>query len=139
MEINNILSDLASRRSFLMGLIFLAKADGIVEPEEMAFFKNAAVAMELDERSIEEINAVARAEMCPPLEFANDVQKKFFIREAIELSCIDNNYADKERALVYKFAGELGISASSVEALEKWVEEGIIWKTRGDELICMAE
>lgn len=139
MKINSILNDIASRRSFLMGLIFLAKADGIVEPEEMAFFQNAAVAMELDERSIEKINAVAQAEMCPPLEFTNDVQKKFFIREAIELSCIDNNYADKERALVYKFADELGISASSVESLEKWVEEGISWKKRGDELIYMAE
>lgn len=139
MEINGILNDLTSRRSFLMGLVFIAKADGKIESGEIAFFQNAAVAMELDEASLKKINDCWTVEDCPPLEFSNVVQKKFFIREAIELSCIDEHYADGERSLVSKFATELGISASCVEALEKWVEEGMAWKKRGDELIQKAE
>jgi DnaJ-domain-containing protein 1 len=139
MEINGILNDIASRRSFLMGLVFIAKADGIIEPEEMTFFQNAAVAMELDEASLKKVNDCWNIEECPPLEFSNVIQKKFFIREAIELSCIDECFADEERALVYKFAAELEVSTSSVEALEKWVEAGMAWKKRGDELIQKAD
>lgn len=139
MEINGVLNDIDSRRSFLMGLVFIAKADGIIEPEEMAFFQNAAVAMELDEVSLKKVNDCWSIEKCPTLEFSNVIQKKFFIREAIELSCIDEHYTDEERDLVYKFAAELRISPSSVEALEKWVEEGMAWKKCGDELIQKAE
>ena len=135
MEINGILNDIASRRSFLMGLVFIAKADGIIEPEEMAFFQNAAVAMELDEASLKKVNDCWSSEKCPPLEFSNSLQKKFFIREAIELSCINEHYAGEERACVRKFAEELGVSASTVESLEQWVNEGMAWKKRGDVLI----
>lgn len=139
MEINGILGDIASRRSFLMGLLFIAKADGMVDQEEMKFFQNAAVAMDLDGASIEKINDCWNVGECPPLEFSNMVQKKFFIREAIELSCINERYADEEKTLVYRFAAELGVPAPAVAALEKWVEEGMIWKKRGDELIQKAE
>ena len=67
MEINGVLNDIDSRRSFLMGLIFIAKADGIIEPEEMAFFQNAAVAMELDEVSLKKVNDCWSIEKCPTL------------------------------------------------------------------------
>ena len=59
----------------------------------------------------------------------------FFFIQAIQLSWIDNDYCEAERNEIRKLADELEISAESVEKVEKWVEEGMEWNKKGDELL----
>jgi len=135
MNVNDILNDTDSKKSFLTGLVFIAKSDGRIDEREKVFFQNAGIALGLDDLSMEALNACWEMDQCPPLEFSNMVQKKFFIREAIQLCCIDEHYAEPEKAFVYNIANKLGVSTTAVKDLENWVYEGIAWKKQGDEFI----
>lgn len=132
MEINAILNTEESRKSFLTGLLFIAKADGSVDDSECQFFHDAAIAMGIDTDSI---NSCWAMEVCPKLNFSSLVQKKFFLREAIQLSFVNDHYADEEKELVKHFAAELGVSDSIVRGLEEWAQRGMVWKREGDDLL----
>ena len=67
--------------------------------------------------------------------FETTEEKMFFFIQAIQLSWIDNDYCEAERKEIRKLADELEISAESVKKEEKWVEEGMEWNKKGDELL----
>jgi len=132
MEINSILDTKEARKNFLIGMVFIAKADGVVDDSELEFFHNAAVAMGID---ADIIDLYWKIDLCPQLCFSGVIQKRFFIREAVQLCCINGEYTDEEKKLVRSFATQLGISDSVVETFEDWVCRGMIWKREGDELL----
>jgi tellurite resistance protein len=135
LEIQEVLKSMESRCSFLTGLVFISKANGVIEDEEEFFFQRAAEALELNEDSINFINSCWGEKQSPKLAFNDNTEKRFFLREAIELCSVDGHYDNAERELVHEFASELGIPGQIVTMLEDWVAEGVKWQAEGDKLI----
>ncbi|MEO2506542.1 hypothetical protein ABHA01_01995 [Clostridium paraputrificum] len=135
MNINEILKTDESRKSFLLGLVFLSKCDGVVDEEEKKFFLNAAIALQISENSKREIDLAWNQEVMPKLSFSNKKEKLFFIMQAIQLSNVENFYSTEEKKFIYSVASDLGVSKESVQEIEVWVEEGIRWQVRGEKLL----
>jgi uncharacterized tellurite resistance protein B-like protein len=135
MEITNILNTPDSRKSFLAGLIFLAKADNVVDEREVAFFRSVASVLGLNEQDAQEIDALWTTNSCPPLKFDNMLQKKFFFRDAIQLCHIDGYYSKEEQALIRKFAHDVDIPSNLIDNLEDWAKRGMAWRLEADTFI----
>lgn len=135
MDIKAILKTEKTRVAFLKGLMRLANADGIVDDSEIRFFKQAAVALDLDERYMEEIGSVRGNESKVHLEFDTNEEKMFFLIQAVQLCWVDNDYSDEEKVEIRKICQEINISNDALEAVEKWAEEGMEWNRRGDDLL----
>lgn len=134
MNINDILKTEESRKSFLIGLVFLSRVDGVDESEKI-FFANAAAGLNLSEESQNEVNLSWTKEEMPELKFEDKKAALFFIMQAIQLSNVDNSYTERERAYIYNTATKLGLSNESVEKIELWVEEGLRWQAEGVKLL----
>lgn len=135
MEIKEILKSEESRKNFLIGLVFLSKIDGNVDEREKAFFQSAANALDLHEKSLEEVNLSWNESIMPEIKFNDKKESLFFLTQAIQLSSVDNAYSDKEKEFVHSISKDLGVSNSSLEAIENWVYEGIQWQTKGEKLL----
>ena len=136
MEINEILKTEESRKSFLIGLVFLSRVDGVDESEKI-FFENAAAALELSDEAQNEVNLSWTKEDMPELKFEDKKASLFFIMQAIQLSNVDNSYTEKEKAFIYNIATNIGLTNESVYKIERWVEEGLKWQAEGDKLLDM--
>lgn len=69
------------------------------------------------------------------MKFASKIEKVLFFREGIQLCAVDDTYDEKEQAEVRVMAAAMGISETTIQTIENWVEEGMAWKKRGDELL----
>lgn len=136
MNINEILKTEEERKSFLIGLVFLSRVDGVDESEKV-FFANAAVGLNLSEESKREVELSWTQEVMPELKFENSKSALFFIMQAIQLSNVDNSYTEKEKNYIYDVATKIGLSKESVEKVELWVEEGIRWQAEGIKLLSL--
>lgn len=94
MDIKEILQTKEGRVSFLKGLIRLANADGIVDESEFAFYRQAAVALELGEEEILALEKVKSEGQEITLAFGTDREKMFFLIQAVQLCWVDNNYSE---------------------------------------------
>lgn len=137
MEINEILISEEARRSFLIGLVFLSKADGNVDESEKYFFHNAANSLALSDESKTEVNACWEKKEMPKLLFPDKASKIFFLREAIQLSYVSGGFSETEKTFIQETAGHLGISPVILTAIEDWVSAGMIWKKNGNKLLKM--
>lgn len=137
MEINEILISEEARRSFLIGLVFLSKADGNVDESEKYFFQNAASSLALSDESTLDLNACWEKKEMPDLSFPDRTSKIFFLREAIQLSYVSGGFSEKERIFIQETAIHLGVSPSILTAIEEWVIAGMVWKNNGDDLLEM--
>lgn len=137
MQINEILKTETAKRNFLMGLVFLAKVDGVVDETERTFFLNAASSLQLSSESVNEINSCWDKDNMPEIDFANKEEKLFFILEAVQLCSVDGGYTEKERLFIHELAKKLGLKRDSVEKIEAWVERGIQWQAEGNQLLKM--
>lgn len=70
-----------------------------------------------------------------PLAFASRSEVLCFLREALQLCMVDDEYSDAERKEIMELAQAFSIEPERVHALETWVQEGIEWKARGDKLL----
>lgn len=70
-----------------------------------------------------------------PLTFASRQEALCFLREALQLGMVDNDYSESEQKEIMKLAKEFGVESERVHALEKWVQDGIEWKKQGDMLV----
>lgn len=136
MEINEILKTEESRKSFLIGLVFLSRVDGVDETEKF-FFESAALALELNDEAQSDVNLSWSKEDMPELKFEDKKASLFFIMQAIQLSNMDNSYTEKERAFIYNTATKIGLTNESVYKIECWVEEGLKWQAEGNKLLDM--
>jgi tellurite resistance protein len=134
-DIKEILKTVEARRDFLIGLVSFAKGNGVVDENELMFFQQAAVALELDQKSLDAVNASWSSGEKPMLNFTTDIEKRFFLREAVQLSNIDGSYDEPEQELAKGYAKELNIPEAELKAIEKWVADGIEWQAAGERLV----
>lgn len=135
MQINEILKTEVAKRNFLIGLVFLSRADGVVLESEKSFFLNAAASLELSEESVDEINSCWTKDVMPELVFNSKKEKLFFLVQAIQLANVDYDYAVQEKQLIDKIALDFGVTNDSVEKIEAWVKAGLEWQAEGDMLL----
>lgn len=127
----DILKTRNAKVNFLKGLIRVSMADGVVPDIEKEFYRKSAYGLGLDDEAVAEIENSDYKEIV----FETTEEKMFFFIQAIQLSWIDNDYCEAEKNEIRRLADELEISVESVEKVEKWVEEGMEWNKKGDELL----
>lgn len=137
MDFKKIINSNESRINFIKGLIHLAKADGVILPEEQQYFIGAAYTLELSENDICELLKTIESNEPVIFNFESMQQKLLFIREAIQLCCIDNDYDENEQKEIYKIAKEFNIPQEHIKKIEQWVFDGIEWKNKGDEFLSL--
>lgn len=135
MDIKEILQTKEGCVNFLKGLIRLANADGVVDESEFAFYRQAAIALELGEEEILALEKTKSEEHEITLEFKTDREKMFFLIQAVQLCWVDNNYSEAERKELRNICQEIGISEESLKEVEVWAEEGVEWNKRGETLL----
>ena len=121
--------------SYLAGLIRLAKADGIVAPEEKTFFDNAASGLGLSDDDKNMLDKMWESEDTVKVSFTGMYQAAFFMQEAIQICEIDGEYSDVEKAEMRALGSEIGISEDKIVEIEDWVAEGIRWKKKGQAIV----
>lgn len=124
-----------AKMNFVKGLIRISKADGGISPEEQTFFIDAARGLGISEEDIAMLPAVMNQDAEIPLAFASRSEVLCFLREALQLCMVDDEYSDAERKEIMELAQAFSIEPERVHALETWVQEGIEWKARGDKLL----
>ncbi len=132
--IHEVLTSKDGKMNFLGGLIKLSKVDGQVSDNEKIFFNSAAISLGLEEADIAQLNQYWDVEM-PPLGFETKREGLFFLREAIQLCHADGRYGDEEKVMIKAFSSELNVKPDTLAQIENWVEEGIQWSLRGQDLI----
>lgn len=135
MLIEKELATKIAKINFMKGLIRIAKADGSVEENEKIFFEQAAAAIGLEEDTIQEVMMCWSEDGEIEVTFDTSREKMFFFVQAIQLCWIDNEYSNIEREEIRKLSSMWGVSEDAISKVEKWVQEGIEWNTRGDKLL----
>lgn len=136
MRVENALVSVEGRKSFLKGLIRVAKTDGTFDANEWEYYQQAAQYMELSETDIQELNNCCTVDNEKiTLNFTTSSEKMFFLVEAVQLCWVNDEYSDAEKREIHQIAKEVGISKEALKAVEDWVYEGMEWNKRGDELL----
>lgn len=136
MDINKILSEKEDKINFLKGLIRLSKCDGINDDSEIVFYHHVANSLGLSIEDLVHINdAWEREYSSIEIVFTNSTAKMFFFIEAIQLCWMDGEYQAVEKQEVRLMAQALNISEAAIQRVELWVEEGMAWNKRGEELL----
>ena len=135
MNVQEILTTKEARFNLLAGLIRLAKCDEIVADSEWLFYQHAANSFELEPMHIERLSAFWNSEEFINVKFETRKEKIFFFIQAIQLCWVDKEYADIEKIEIRKLADEMGLELQVIEAVEKWVYEGIVWNLKSKELM----
>lgn len=112
-----------AKMNFVKGLIHISKADGVISPEEQTFFIDAARGLGIPEDDIAVLPAVMTQTEEIPLTFASRQEALCFLREALQLCMVDNDYSESEQKEIMKLAKEFGVEPERVYALEKWVQD----------------
>ena len=131
MEFREIIKTNESKQNFLKGMIQFAKIDGVVTEEEVAYFMSAADSLGLNHNIVIEYIESNDSN----ISFETDLEKLLFMREAIQICYVDNRYDVKEKELVEKFSKDFEFSKEIVKTIENWVEDGMAWKKRGDDML----
>lgn len=135
MDIKEILQTKSARINFLKGLMRLANADGIVDENEFAFYRQAAIALELDEDEILDLEKVKSEEHEITLDFDTDREKMFFLIQAVQLCWVDHNYSEAEQKELRSICQQIDISEEALRSVEAWAQEGVEWNKRGEALL----
>lgn len=134
----DILHTEESKLNFIKGLIRLAKADGIIDSNEIVFYKQVAVGLGMSNNSINEIEYFHNTDEKICFSFSSNEEKMFFIIQAVQLCWMDNEYVDSERQEMRSICKELGISEEALIQVEKWVQQGVEWNKSGDKLLYLS-
>lgn len=139
---NNILLETfkseKSRANFIMGLIRVAKSDETIDSTERDYFTNAALGLGISNANLDQIASSWDKEDLE-IDFETKEESLLFLREAIQLCYIDQHYGDRERDQIMELGDQLGISRLNVAKIETWVEEGIQWANKGNDLLRLEE
>lgn len=108
-----------AKMNFVKGLIRISKADGEISPKEQTFFIDAARGLGIPENDIAILPAVMTQTEEIPLTFASRQEALCFLREALQLCMVDNDYSECEQKEIMKLAKEFGVESERVYALEK--------------------
>jgi hypothetical protein len=143
-NILDILNTEKARINFIKGLIYISKAkemrEGLtgVETEELIFFRNAMISLQIDEKTQKELEEIINyTDITIDIAFDNKKQSLFFLREGIQICYVDGVYYDAEKDMIKEMADKLGIGMDIIEKIEKWVLEGIEWTKQGEKFLEM--
>ena len=113
------------RDLFMRWMVKIARADGSLDPSEVAVLHELVAAWDL---TVEEVIALHRSlrdgpDLGPdaPPGFLEPRSPFLLVRMLIQLGHEDGTYADKERAAVLEVARRYGLTDARVAALEEWV------------------
>ncbi len=144
MELTQMYVTEEERVNFLKGMVRMTRIDGVVEEEERVFFKNLLVALTISEENSAKLENALDADMASAevkdflsVSFTTKKQAIFFLEEAIQLCYIDGVYHEKEQAEIRLLTKELNISSETLDKVEKWVQEGLAWQVKGEELLSL--
>lgn len=135
MDINSILTTREAKINFLKGLIRIAKNDGITDERELVFYRQAALAIGLDEKDQEELDQAWEQEGKIEVSFEASKEKMFFFIQAVQLCWVDGEYVKAERDEIREIAKELCVNEEVIEEIEAWAYEGIVWNKKGEKLL----
>lgn len=140
--LNSVYETQENKFNFVKGLIRISKCDGYISEEEVSFMKSVAIGMGLIEENIQLLQNAAEYDLSSDLgkeffalEFETKYQSVFFLREAVQLCYIDGLYHEHEKNEIQKITEELGISLTTLKAIEDWVADGMKWRERGNALL----
>lgn len=135
MDINKILITDEAKQAFIAGLIRIAKADGTIDEREAVFFQQAAYSLGLDDAAVKQIDKLRQSNEKIEIGLKNNVEKNFFLIQAVQLCLIDETYSEAEQKELRDICVEMGVSYNTLVEIEKWAYEGIAWNKRGEELL----
>lgn len=135
MDFREVIKTEESRKNFVKGLIHLSKVDGVISEEESQYYIGACYNLGLKEEDIAEIQGYIYSNDAINIEFKTMKEKILFFREAIQLCSVDGIYDTREKLEIRKMAEQLQVSTQIIEEIESWVDEGMVWKDRGDLLL----
>lgn len=129
------LQDIADKTAYMNGMVRLTKADGAVVDEERVFILNAAQGLGLATEQIADLDSRFTSPDKERVMFTNRGSAAFFIQEAIQLCMVDGQYDDNEKQEIRNIAEENGLNESDVTVFEEWIQEGLVWRSRGEALV----
>ena len=91
-----------AKMNFVKGLIRISKADGEISPEEQIFFIDAARGLGIPENDIAILPTVMTQTEEILLTFASRQEALCFLREALQLCMVDNDYSESEQKEIMK-------------------------------------
>lgn len=130
------------RELFVRWMVELVRADGMLDPAELAVVHELVSAWGLP---IDRLMALHRSlregpelgEGAPP-GFLDPRTPYLLVKTLIQLGHEDGVYADDERAAVQRFADRYRVPRDRVEALEEWVARDVAHQSAGRELVVPA-
>ncbi|MFN4150221.1 MAG: hypothetical protein ACK4IX_04705 [Candidatus Sericytochromatia bacterium] len=100
-----------SKLTFIKGLIFIIKADGIIHPKELELINTLVSLLDLSEEDKKQVSLISDLDdYDSSLKFDNKAQELFFIKEGFRMCLIDENYHPSEKELLIKIANDFGLS-----------------------------
>lgn len=115
-------------------LVFLAHADGRVDPQEVAFIEAFAAA-----------HGVPASIDAPPVDlelaasrFTSRTAKVVALQELVRIGLCDGSFHDAERRGVERIAAACGLEPEIVPVVETWVRDGLAWVARGEAMLTTA-
>lgn len=137
-DLYKVLNSQTSKMRFLMGLAYLAKADGAIEESEHSFFLETARAMGLKEKDVSILFMFMTGEDTDlDITFPEKKQALFFLREAMQLCYLDGSFSEAEKVRLEEVSVKNGVTQENLNRIESWVREGMEWQRQGHNLLEM--
>ena len=121
--------------NYLKGLIRMAKVDGKVLESEKEYYSSVINGMNLSDSEVDSLNDLWESTNEIDLSFTSKKEALFFIQSAIQISMVDEDYDVTDKKEIRKIADELNVESTAVSAIEAWVEEGLAWRKKGEDII----
>lgn len=123
----DILTTEKSRVNFMKGLVYISKSEEISEgtnginPEEMEALKTAMKTLSISEEEKANIEKLINSkEINLDIEFDNERQALFFMRQAIQVCYAEGCYSQAEKNMIYKMGQMIGVSNDKIKEIEDW-------------------
>jgi len=121
------------KKSFISLLEYLSLVDGEITAEESKYIYSVAKEIDVDytpSNSIDEntLDAILGS-------FQSNLSKNVVLIELVNIAFADQNYSEKEREGVLKIAKIMSIPDEKLIEMEKWVQDGLLWKEKGFKLL----
>jgi DnaJ-domain-containing protein 1 len=109
----------------LQGLLAIAWADRVLKDEEKAFFGPLLEDLEIEvsPADLEAWLGIPPDPVAVPPLIADETDRRFILRQALQLAHEDGEYAPEERKLVTDWAAAWSITAAELSDIEQDVKE----------------
>lgn len=116
-------------------LVFIAHADGRLDPEEVAFIEAFArargVTARIDSPPADLEQATAR--------LRGRAAQVVALQELVRIGLCDGRFDEAERRGVERIAAACGLEPEIVPQTETWVRDGLAWVGRGEAMLAGSE